>query len=148
MKELPKKLFLVFSNIEIGKNYRSNDLDQIIKDLYETNFFSNISLNLDNGILTIDVTENKIIQEIKINGIKKTELVDILKKQLLLKDKNPFVENYVSSDIDRIQKILKNSGYYFSSVSEKLIFNENNTVNLIFDIDLVKKLIIKYRVYR
>ena len=92
---ITKETILVFSNIEIGKNYDSNDLDQIIKDLYQTNFFSNISLNLDNGILTIDVTENKIIQEIKINGIKKTELVDILKKQLLLKDKNPFVENYV-----------------------------------------------------
>ena len=142
-ERITKETILVFSNIEIGKNYDSNDLDQIIQDLYQTNFFSNISLNLDNGILTIDVTENKIIQEIKINGIKKTELVDILKKQLLLKDKNPFVENYVSSDIDRIQKILKNSGYYFSSVSEKLIFNENNTVNLIFDIDLGEKAYIK-----
>ena len=99
---ITKETILVFSNIEIGKDYDSNDLDQIIKDLYQTNFFSNITLNLDNGILTIDVTENKIIQEIKINGIKKTELVDILKKQLLLKDKNPFVENYVSIDIDRI----------------------------------------------
>ena len=142
-ERITKETILVFSNIEIGKNYDSNDLDQIIQDLYQTNFFSNISLNLDNGILTIDVTENKIIQEIKINGIKKTELVDILKKQLLLKDKNPFVENYVSSDIDRIQKILKNSGYYFSSVSEKLIFNENNTVNLIIDIDLGEKAYIK-----
>ncbi len=140
---ITKETILVFSNIEIGKNYDLNDLDQIIKDLYQTNFFSNLSLNLDNGILTIDVTENKIIQEIKINGIKKTELVDILKKQLLLKDKNPFVENYVSSDIDRIQKILKNSGYYFSSVSEKIISNENNTVNLIYDINLGEKAYIK-----
>ena len=46
---------LVFSNIEIGKNYNLNELDQIIKDLYNTNFFSNVSLKLDNGILTIDV---------------------------------------------------------------------------------------------
>ena len=59
--------------------------------------FFQIYLLIYNGmVLTIDVKENKIIQEIKINGIKKTELVDILKKQLLLKDKNPFVENYVS----------------------------------------------------
>ena len=62
---------LVFSNIEIGKSYNSNDLDQILKDLYQTNFFSNISLSLNNGTLTIDVTENKIIQEVQINGIKK-----------------------------------------------------------------------------
>ena len=34
-------------------------------------FFQMLTLNLDDGVLTIDVKENKIIQEIKINGIKK-----------------------------------------------------------------------------
>ncbi len=130
---------LVFSNIEIGKNYNLNELDQIIKDLYNTNFFSNVSLKLDNGILTIDVVENKIIQNLEIEGIKKKELVDILKKQLLLKDKNPFVEGFVEIDIERIQKILKNSGYYFSTVTDKIIENKNNTVNLIFEIVLGDK---------
>ena len=117
---ITKETILVFSNIEIGKNYDANELDQIVKDLFETNFFSDLSVNLKNGILTIDVKENKIIQLIEINGIKKSELVDILKKQLLLKDKNPFVENFIKSDIDRIQKILKNSGYYFSKVSTSI----------------------------
>ena len=110
---ITKETILVFSNIEIGKNYDSNGLNEIIKDLYKTNFFSDVSLNLVNGVLTISVTENKIIQEVQINGIKKNELVEILKKQLLLKDKNPFVENFVPIDVQRIQKILKNSGYYF-----------------------------------
>ena len=82
-ERITKETIIVFSNIEIGKNYDANDLDQVIKDLYESNFFSNISLSLTDGVLTIDVKENKIIQEITINGIKKTELVDILKKQLL-----------------------------------------------------------------
>ncbi len=130
---------LVFSNIKIGKNYTTNDLDLIIKDLYKTNFFSDISLNLVNGVLTIDVVENKVVQEIQINGIKKKELVEILKKQLLLKDKNPFVESYVSTDIGRIQKILKNSGYYFSSIEEQIVENQNNTVNVIFNINLGDK---------
>jgi len=134
---------LVFSNIEIGKNYNSNELDQIIKDLYNTNFFSNVSLKVDNGILTIDVIENKIIQNLEIEGIKKKELVDILKKQLLLKDKNPFVEGFVEIDIERIQKILKNSGYYFSTVTDKIIENKNNTVNLIFEIVLGEKAYIR-----
>ena len=136
---ITKETILVFSNIKIGKNYTTNDLDLIIKDLYKTNFFSDISLNLVNGVLTIDVVENKVVQEIQINGIKKKELVEILKKQLLLKDKNPFVESYVSTDIGRIQKILKNSGYYFSSIEEQIVENQNNTVNVIFNINLGDK---------
>ena len=134
---------LVFSNIDIGKDYSTSDLDQIIKDLYDTNFFSNISVKIDNGLLTIDVTENKIIQELNITGIKKTELVDLLKKQLLLKDKNPFVEGFIEKDIGRIQRILKNSGFYFSSVTDKIIENQNNTVNVIFDVVLGEKAFIK-----
>ena len=140
---ITKETILVFSNIEIGKNYESNDLNLIIKDLYNTNFFSDISLNLDDGILTINVTENKIIQKLEIKGIKKKELVEILKKQLLLKDKNPFVEDFVLKDIDRIQKILKNSGYYFASVNDKIIENQNNTVNIFFEIGLGERAYIK-----
>ena len=99
-ERITKETILVFSDIKIGKDYTSSDLNQIIKDLFSTNFFSDISLNLSDGTLTIDVTENKIVQEIQINGIKKKELVEILKKQLLLKDKNPFVENFVTNDIE------------------------------------------------
>ena len=142
-ERITKETILVFSDIKIGVNYNANDLDKVIKDLYKTNFFSNVSLDLSNGILTINVEENKIVQNILINGIKKKELVEILKKQLLLKDKNPFVENFVSNDIERIQKILKNSGYYFSKVSDQVIENNNNTVDVIYNIDLGDKAYIK-----
>ncbi len=140
---ITKETILIFSDIKIGNNYEPNDLDQVIKDLYNTNFFSNITLDLTNGVLTIDVTENKIIQEVEIKGIKKKELVDILKKQLLSKDKNPFVESFISKDVSRIQKILKNSGYYFSSVTDSIIENENETVNVMFNIELGEKAYIK-----
>ena len=140
---ITKETILIFSDIKIGNNYEPNDLDQVIKDLYDTNFFSNITLDLTNGVLTIDVTENKIIQEVEIKGIKKKELVDILKKQLLSKDKNPFVESFISKDVSRIQKILKNSGYYFSSVTDSIIENENETVDVMFNIELGEKAYIK-----
>ena len=140
---ISKKTILVFSDIKLGKNYDSNDLNKIIQDLYDTNFFSNVSINLINGILTINVVENKIIQKVDINGIKKKELVEILKKQILLKDKNPFVESFVLKDINRIQKILKNSGYYFANVTDSIIENDNNTVNVIYNVDIGEKAYIK-----
>ena len=142
-ERITKDTILVFSDIKIGKDYTPNDLNLVIKDLFSTNFFSDISLNLNDGILTISVIENKVIQEIKINGIKKKELVDILKKQLMLKDKNPFVENFVLNDVERIKRILKNSGYYFSSVQDQIIENPNSTVNVIFNIELGEKAYIK-----
>tara|TARA_Y100001958_G_C21234809_1_gene561003 strand:- start:708 stop:2936 length:2229 start_codon:yes stop_codon:yes gene_type:complete len=140
---ISKETILVFSDIKLGKNYDSNDLNKIIQDLYDTDFFSNVSIDFANGILTINVVENKIIQKVDINGIKKKELVEILKKQILLKDKNPFVESFVLNDINRIQKILKNSGYYFANVTDSIIENDNNTVNVIYNVDIGEKAYIK-----
>ena len=140
---ITKETILVFADIEIGKNYDSNDLNKILRDLYNTDFFSDISLSFDDGILVVDVKENKIIQNIEFNGIKKKELIEILKKQILSKDKNPFVQIYVKKDIERIQNILKNSGYYFSTVTDQIIENNNDTVNIIFNVEIGEKAYIK-----
>ena len=140
---ITKETILVFSDIKIGENYDSNDLNKILRDLYNTDFFSDITLSLNDGILVVDVKENKIIQNIEFNGIKKKELIEVLKNQILSKDKNPFVQTYVNKDIERIQKILKNSGYYFSTVTDRIVENNNDTVNIIFNIEIGEKAYIK-----
>tara|TARA_B100002051_G_scaffold270790_1_gene304305 strand:- start:752 stop:2980 length:2229 start_codon:yes stop_codon:yes gene_type:complete len=138
-----KDTILIFSKIEIGKDYTQNDLSNIIQELYETDFFSNISLEIKDGTLIIDVEENKIIQQITINGIKKNEIVKELKKRISTKDKNPFLENRILSDVKLMKKILKNSGFYFSEISDSIVENDNNTVNVIFDVKLGEKAFIK-----
>ncbi len=138
-----KDTILIFSKIEIGRNYTQNDLNFIIKDLYKTDFFSNISLEIKNGTLVIYVEENKIIQQVVINGIKKNEIVKFIKKRISTKDKNPFLENKILSDVKLIKKILKNSGYYFSEITDSIVENNNNTVDVIFNVKLGEKAFIK-----
>ena len=40
-------------------------------------------------------------------------------------------------------KLLKSSGYYFSEVKTKIIENNNNTIDIIFDLDLGEKAFIQ-----
>ena len=138
-----KDTILIFSKIDIGKDYSENDLNIIIEDLYKTDFFSNVSLEVVNGTLIINVEENKIIQQVIIEGIKKREIVKLLKDKISTKDKNPFLENNIRSDIRLMKKILKNSGYYFSEINDKIVENSNNTVNVLFNIKLGEKAFIK-----
>ena len=70
-ERISKETILIFADIKIGKNYDQNDLNNILKEIYDTNFFSNVSLEIQNGLLIIDVIENKIIQNIIINGLEK-----------------------------------------------------------------------------
>jgi outer membrane protein insertion porin family len=51
---------IIFSKINIGDDLMANDLNEIIKNLYQTDFFKNVSVNLENKILTINVVENNL----------------------------------------------------------------------------------------
>ena len=55
---------MIFGDISMGSNYESSDINLLIKKLYESNFFSNISVKLKDNKLTITVEENAIIDSI------------------------------------------------------------------------------------
>ena len=140
---ISKDTIQIFSGIKIGESYDQNDLNRILKDIYDTKFFSDVTLEIKDGVLIIDVTENKIIQNISVEGIKRKELIEDLKSRISSKDKNPFVENNIKNDVLLIKKLLKSSGYYFSNVKTKILENNNNTVDLFFTIDLGEKAFIE-----
>jgi outer membrane protein insertion porin family len=128
-----------YGNIELGKNYSEDDLNQVLKNLYNTKFFKDVSFKIENQILIIDVVENRLVQTVNIKGIKSSNIQEAILKSLSLKEKSPFVESEISKDLTNIKNSLIQEGYYFSNVSSKIIMNDNNTVNIIFDIELGKK---------
>ncbi len=138
-KRISKDTIIIFSDLNLGDNISDELLNDSLKELYSTKFFENISIKNDKGYLTISVLELPIIQEIKIKGIKAERIVDLLKENISLKEKNPFSENEVAKDAKRITNILKNSGYYFVKIETQIENNNNETVNLIFDIDQGEK---------
>tara|TARA_B100001063_G_scaffold234654_1_gene252349 strand:+ start:1510 stop:3762 length:2253 start_codon:yes stop_codon:yes gene_type:complete len=132
-----------FSKIVKGNDYSQNDLNEALKNLYDSNFFENVKLNLENQILLIKVAEYPIIQQITINGIKASKTVKLIKEELTLKDKNPFIKSLVQNDVNRLINSFKQSGFYFAVVDVKIKDNTNNTVDIIFDIDRGDKATIK-----
>ena len=128
-----------YGDIKIGVDYSSDDLNNILKNLYETNFFKDISLKIEKNILVIDVKENKLIQTININGIKSSKIQDAILEGLSLKTKSPFIESQVERDLNKVKSSLSNEGFYFSTVTSDIENNSNNTVNLNFNIYLGEK---------
>ena len=60
-ERISKETVMVFGDIVIGKDYERSDISLLIKKLYDTNFFSNISVELKNNKLTLFVSENPIV---------------------------------------------------------------------------------------
>jgi len=128
-----------YGKIEIGKDYSEDDLNQVLKNLYETNFFKNISLKIDNQVLIIDLIENKLVQTIIIEGIKSTTIKNTILESLIIKEKAPFNESDISKDLSNIKRSLTSEGYYLSNIDSNIIENNNNTVNIVFNIDIGDK---------
>lgn len=128
-----------YGKIEIGKDYSEDDLNQILKNLYETKFFKNISLKIDNQVLIIDLIENKLVQTIIIEGIKSSTIKNTILESLIIKEKAPFNESDISKDLSNIKRSLTLEGYYLSNIDSNIIENNNNTVNIVFNIDIGDK---------
>ena len=114
---ISKETIILFTGYKVQQNINSDDLNNILKNLYGTTFFEDVSVNFENNILLINVKENPLIQSIIFEGIKKQSLVERLKDILILKEKSSFVESKIKSDQNRIINSLRVNGYYFSEVT-------------------------------
>ena len=137
------KTIIIFSKINIGDDLFISDLDKIVKNLYSTDFFKNVSVKLNDNILNIDVLENSLIQSVVIDGVKNKKLKQALLDQLTLTEKKSYVEERSTEETLKLSNFLKISGYYFSEVDLKVEENDNNTVALIYKIILNKKAVVK-----
>ena len=96
----------LFTGFKLNDDIDQNNLNLIIKNLYETLFFKNISINFENNILEIIVEENPLIQSIAFNGIKRQSLISQLKQIIKQKEKSSFIKNKIKQDQDIISNTL------------------------------------------
>ena len=142
-ERIATETIIIFGEINLNEDLNENKLNIILKNLYETNFFEDVKVNLTNNTLNILVSENPIIQSIEIKGIKAKKLRDPILESLNLKKNNSFTEFVAKKDRDLVLNILKNSGFYFAEVKLKKIENSNKSVSLIYEVELGERAKIK-----
>ncbi|WP_023648607.1 outer membrane protein assembly factor BamA [Candidatus Pelagibacter ubique] len=133
----------LFSKVNINETLDSNDLNDILKNLYDTNFFKDITLELVSNILKIKVDENPIIENINFNGIKSDTLKQEVTKNLKLKSRSSFNEILLNADKKTLKSSIKDAGYYFSKINIETIDLGDKKLDLTFNIELGNKAKIK-----
>ena len=110
-----------------------------MKLLYETNFFKDVEIVLENETLRINVVEFPIINELFLEGVKSKSIMSIIKDNLQLKSRSSMNDIYLRKDKDKILRDLKNLGYYLKKL--KFLLNlQDNKVNIKYVTDLAIKL--------
>ena len=129
----------IFSEIDVNSKIDNNIINEITKNLYETNYFNNVVVEYKENILKIIVDESPIIQNIFYNGVKSKNLREKLLSNLNLKMRTSFSEYLLNKDKEIILQNLKKNGYYLSDITISKKILENNKIDLIFDINLGEK---------
>ena len=142
-KRISNDTIKLFSKIGIGDEINNEDINKILKDLYETNFFENVSVKFLNNILNISVSEHPIIQKVIYEGIKSKTLLGKIEENKLIRVKSSFNEFVLSNEEKRILSVLRNLGYYNSVLDTSIETLDNNTVLINFKLDIGKKAKIK-----
>ena len=129
----------IFGDILIGKDYEPSDINLLIKKLYETTFFSDISVELKNNKLSIVVKENPIINSVVLDGEKAKKYKEKIKELLTLREKTSFIKGYVKNDINLIKSFYRSIGFYFIKIDADIVNLTKNRVNIIYKLDKGEK---------
>ena len=142
-ERIPNETILMFSNVEVGEIIDDNKLNLILKNLYESNFFKNVFVKINDGLLEIELIEYPIIEKISFNGIKAKKIVELITKNLELKSRSSFNSLILLNDRKKILSSLKNQGYYFAKVDTIIENKKDNKIDLTYEINLGDKAKIK-----
>jgi outer membrane protein insertion porin family len=124
---------LSYLGLKPGDKFTQSDIDAGLKNLFATGFFSDVQLLREGNTLVVKVVENPVISKLVFEGNNKIETKD-LEKEVELKPRSIYSQDKVASDVKRIFDIYRRSGRYNATVNPKIIKQDQNRVDLVYEI--------------
>ena len=90
---------------KLNSDFSKNDLNNILKNLYSTNFFENVSLNIKDNTLYVILDEYPIVNQLVVLGEKSNKFREKIKDIITTKEKGSYIENNLNTDINKIKTI-------------------------------------------
>jgi len=135
-ERLADETIILFSELKIGSELDSSLINNTFKKLFDTNYFKELKINFETGILKIFVVENPIIQEIRVTGIKNKSILREIEKITRKSEKYPFIQSNITNQKNQLNNIVRLNGFYFAEIKIKTIDNNNNSIDLIYEFNL------------
>ncbi len=129
----------VYGEISLGQNVDNLKINNIIKNLYSTNFFEDIDVSMSDGTLFIKLSEHPVINEIIIVGEETNKYKDAIKKNIKSKKNGPYVKSLIVDDELIIKKLYSSLGFNFLEIKSKVETFPKKRVNVYFEIEKGKK---------
>ena len=125
---------IVYGDIKINEDVNEQKLNQILNDLYSTDFFEDVKIQIKEDILIINLKEYSVINKLIFFGEPSNRIKSEIKKNIKSKEKGSFIKSYISQDIETIKSLYSSIGYNFSKIEAKINKIDDRNIDLIIDI--------------
>ena len=71
---ISKQTIITYGKIELDKDYDLKSVNDVFRNLYQTDFFETLKINIVGSQLVIEVKENKIIQSVYTQEVKSKKI--------------------------------------------------------------------------
>lgn len=122
-----------YLDIKLGKTFTRYELDKSMKALYDTGFFSDVSMDVSSHVLTVTVVENPSIVALAFEG-NKTLNDEELTKEVSLHSRSIYTRTAVQRDVKRLLDVYRRKGFYSASIEPRIIQKEQNRIDLVYEI--------------
>ncbi len=124
---------LRYLTIQEGQQPTQKEIDDNLKTIYNSNYFSDVSLNQVGSVLIVKVVENPSINRIVFEGNKNVS-DKILNTEVKIQPRQLLNKNKVYEEVQKILAIYQAKGYFGAKVSPQIIKREQNRVDIVFEI--------------
>ncbi len=125
----------IYGDIKINQNYSDQDLNKILNNLFSTNFFEDVQVELSNNILRVKLVEYPVINQLIILGEPSNKYKEQIKKIISSKEKDSYIKNNIAKDVDLIKQLYASLGFNFAEVDTKVRNEDSLNLDVIFDIN-------------
>ena len=129
----------IYGNINLNKEYNDNDLNEILRSLFKTNFFEDVKVTFKNNELKVEVKEYPFVNKLIIVGEKSNNYKNQIRKIINTKQKRSFIKSLLAKDIELIKSLYASAGYNSANVEIKTNKISENSLDVLIDINRGEK---------
>ena len=125
----------VYGDLQIGKEYNELEINNILNNLYDTDFFEDVKVSIKNNELNIEVKEFPFVDQLVIVGEPSKKYRDQIKKIIKTKEKRSFLKSNLSKDIEIIKKLYSSAGFNSSKVEIRIKEISSDQIDVLIDVN-------------
>jgi outer membrane protein insertion porin family len=133
---------LSYIGVKVNDEYVEGSSSRMIKSLYNTGLFDQVDIQWKNGVLSVNVIENPVVNEVAFEGNNEID-DDRLRGQISLHSRAVYTTGKIQRDVKSILTTYRQTGRFLAKVTPQIIERDQNRVDVIYNIEEGEKTKIK-----